>query len=285
MKGLYSEQEVVTVNYSLESFIALSSTSSVIAQEAISDYLFKVKDMFSNTYSSLTGEYNDKMTAYTLDSKYEIANRVRRLNFADIKEHTISKPDGFDGKFVDYLNDLITVSEKQVTSAIRTLESLKMSVSGFINEYSDNKLVTLYNARLYPEVSKEIEKDTKRISSYFTSKTGSVKFKMKDGIRNLADIDHLFKGLTELDRVINQEQLKRITALSKEVSDLVDILLEQNTKSNILTNNSEVKKELINAIYIAAKQVEFVSYLYANAMVFQGSVTNLLEDIKTLSDM
>ena len=69
--------------------------------------------------------------------------------------------------------------------------------------------------------------------------------------------------------------MQDITRLSKEVAEMVDLLIEQNGKSGILLRNDEAKKDLVEMIATGAKSVSLVGYLYANTMYLYKALESL----------
>ena len=63
--------------------------------------------------------------------------------------------------------------------------------------------------------------------------------------------------------------------IANEASDLIDLLIEQNNSSGILLKTEHIKKELVNALHVAAKEVEVAGYLYSNAIFFYSAFKNL----------
>ena len=277
--------EVIKPNFSTEQFVAhYLNTNSTIAQENLSDYFFKIKDMFVNTYNSLSSATNDKIVLDNTASKFETLHKLKRVKYTDIKDYITSKPENFRGKYIDYTLDLINSSKIITENTEATLNNLKLAIASFINEYADNKASTLYGAVYFKEATKLVEENTKELSKYFVDTNSSSKTYIKDVLKSQNDIESLYKNIEVLDTILNQTKINYIAKLTNECADLIDSLMDQNSKTNILANNNSTKKDLINAIHAAAKEVEFLNYLYSNAVIFYSTFGSLVSDLNRVID-
>lgn len=280
---LYSTNEQIKLSFSQEEFVNYYSTSVIISQEALSDYLYKIKDTFSTIYNKLATKI-DKPVIDITTNKFETLHKIKRLKFFNIKDHITSKPENFKGKYVDYTLDLVNSSNVIAENTETTLNNLKLAIASFINEYSEEKIYTLYGSTYFNKANKLVESHTKDISKYFPIANGATKDTIGNLLKTLNDIEALYKNIEILDNNLNLTKINYIAKLTNEAAELVDSLIEQNTKTNILNNNNQAKKELISAIHITAREVEFLNYLYSNAIIFYGSFKNLIDDLNKLAD-
>lgn len=259
-------------------------TNDYIAQEAFSDFLYKIKDKINNFKIILTREINDRATLDVINTKFEMLNRIKRLNFYLISNEITSKPENFKGYYVDYSLDLLKVAKELLPHVENTLNLLKTNISTFINEYEKSNLHTLTFGNYFTKTELFLETHRKAIAKYFPLSNGSSKARIKDILRSLNDIPALYDRIRELDNTLNLAKIEFINNLGKEISDLVDTLIEYNRKTRVFEENSEVKKSLINAIYITAKEIELLAYVYSNMVIFYGAFKHLMDDLKQLSD-
>jgi len=276
---LFSTQDKFDSPFSTEDFCGYYQTASVISNEALSDYLYKIKDAFSTTFNRLTSSTSNKVVIDTTSTKFETLHRVKRVKFIDLKDYITSKPENFRGKYVDYTLDLINVAGVIVPNTEATLGNLKLAIGSFINEYSENKVSKLYGTVYFKEAEKLIEGNRKEIAKYFPSNNGSTKAYIRDVLKTTNDVESLYKNIELLDTILNLSKIEYIAKLTSECVSLVDGLITHNTKTNMLANNNNIKKELISAIHISAREVEFLNYMYANTIIFYGSFKNLIEDL------
>lgn len=281
---LFSNKEKIELNFSMEEFHEHYQSAKVISTESLTDYFYKVKDIFSTAYKSMSGAVNDKIVIDITSTRFETLNRIKRVKFIDIKDYITSKPENFRGKYTDYTLDLLNASKILVENTESTLNNLKLAISSFVNEYSENKVVTLYGAIYFKKAEKLIEENRKNISKYFPDSNGSTKAYILDVLKTTNDIEILYKNIEILDSTLNLSKINYIAKLTNDCVSLIDTLIDQNTRSNILSRNNNIKKELISAIHVSAREVEFLNYLYANAIIFYGCFKNLVNDLNKIVD-
>jgi len=279
MKLYTNTEEIMKIDFSLEEFVDYYQNSSVISEEALSDYLFKIKDTFITIGSKLTNRINDKAVLEITSNKFEVLHIVKRLKFIEVKDFITSKPEGFKGKYIDYTLDLINVSNNVIGNIEETLNSLKTAIGIFINEYNSDKIAELHNNVHFKITADELDKNTKEISKYFKLGDKNTKAKIMDVLKSLNDIEPLYKNIEVLDGVINISKIEYIGKLANEVSELVDSLIEQNAKTKVLEKNDKVKAELVSALNIAAREIELINYIYSNVFIFYGVFKNLIDDL------
>lgn len=281
---LFTNDEIIKPNFSLEQFLQHYNYGTVISQENLSDYFYKIKDIFSTVYNNLSSSVNDKIVVDTTSSRFETLSKLKRVKFIDIKDYMTSKPENFRGKYIDYSLDLINSAKIISENTEVTLNSLKLAISSFINEYSENKVSTLYGVAYFREATKLVEENKKDIAKYFPDTNSSTKAYLKDILKTSNDIEVLYKNIEMLDSILNLSKIDYIAKLTNECTELIDSLIDQNTKTNILSKNNNIKKELINAIHASAKEVEFLNYLYANTIIYYGVFKNLIDDLNKIID-
>ena len=274
--------ESVDIKFSTEKFVDYYNSSNVIAEEALSDYLYKIKDSFATLFKKLSGSVNDKAVLDITSTKFETLHKIKRLKFVNVKDYMVSKPENFKGKYIDYTLDLVNVSGVIVGDVEATLNNLKLAIASFINEFSESKVSSLYGAVYFKKTEKLIEQNKREISKYFPIANGSTKAYVGDLLKTLNDIEALYKNIEVLDSTLNTTKISYISKLTNECADLVDSLIEQNTRSNVLAKNDTAKKELINAIHISAREVELLNYLYSNAIIFYSSFKNLTDELNKI---
>jgi hypothetical protein len=277
MSKLFAGEKIGEKNFSTEEFRNYHGTAKVVSTEAITDFFYKLKDSFNTLSSSIAGLDNDKIVTDVLATRFETSHVAKRVKFVELRDESVSKPEKFKGKYVEFSEDMIKSAGVLVDNTQESLSNLKMAVASFINEYSEDKVATLYGISYFKDAEKVTEAQRKDIAKYFTG--SGVKASVGDVLKSLSDIDVLFSDIQTLDSVLNQSKIEHIGKLANEVSELIDVLIEQNTKTGVLLKNDSVKKELISAVHIVAKEVELVSYLYSNCIFFYSGVKTLSEKI------
>lgn len=264
---------------SREDFNEYCQTAEIVASEAISDYLYKIKDTLATIKNSTISNGSERVIAEALSHRYQVEHVIKRLNFINVKDHTVQKPENFTGKYIDYTKDLLDSSEEVIENTIFILNSLKLALASVIND--NNSTDTIYGDSYFREATKIHEKRTKLISKYFKHNNSSTKAEIGDLLKSLKDIPTIYSTMSSLPTVISEDKIRSINKLAEDVSGIIDLLLE-NT-STITDKSSSVRKDLVNGVYVAARQVELSSYLYTNVLFLSTAVLNLSETLLKLA--
>ena len=281
---LFTEGETPSITLSTEEFNTYYQTASVVSLEAISDYLYKIKDGFSTLKTKLIDLNQDKVLTEAMSTRFETLHVIKRLSFVNVKDHTVYIPESFSGKYVDYVEDLTEVASRLVPATQSTLNNLKLAISSFINEYSEDKVHTLYGLSYFKEAEKQTKVATEKVSEYFKTNSHATQAPISAVLKNLADVDQIYKNLSKLEAAVNLASMEQINKLALDVSDLVDLIIEQNSKTGILLKNNSAKKDLVNIIQIAAKQVEAAAYVYSNTIFLYTAIKRLSERLIVLGN-
>jgi len=282
---LFATTENIKISLEREIFLQHIENSKTISTENLFDFLYSIKDTFINIANKITGNINDKITLDVVSNKYETLNKIKRIDFVKAKDHIVSKPENFEGKYIDYTLTLINSARVISEDTEKTLNNLKLAIGGFINEYRENKALTLYGDIYFKKTEKLIESHRKDIVVFFPHKNLNTKTTLNKVLKSLNDIEPLYKNIEILDSTLNFTRLQFITKITNECAELVDSLIELNTKNNILEKNNHIKKELIKAISISAREVEFLNYIYSNIYIFYGVFKNMIEELHRIEEI
>ena len=273
MKLFSKQDQQPSVTFTLEQFRNYYQTAKVVSTENLSDYLYKVKDTFNTAQKRFDSDY-DRLGVDVQKSRFEVEHVIKRVKFNNLKDYLVSKPENFKGKYVLYIKDMLETSETLLPSTVKTLTTLKLTIASFINEYKESEIFTLYGADYFQSAKENTEQSVKTISKYF-HKDNSTKAHVGEVLRTFNDVPDIYDTVDSVSRILTIDVVKQINKMADEASGLVDNLIEQNGKTGLLVKNDTAKKELIDALYTSAKQVETVSYLYANLIQFYAAYKKL----------
>lgn len=279
MGKLFAEDYSDIVHVSTEQFLEYHAVSKTISQEAIKDFFSIMKDSLVNFKDRYFNEDLSKEAVDAGSNKYEALNVIRRIHIQNLSEEIITVPENFKGELIKYQEALIKHSEDRVADTIVLLENTKIAIAGFINEYAQKDVLSVYKYDYAKASSLSTENSLKEIGKFFPINNGKGKAKVTDVIRNLNDVRTLFTGVVQLSSILRPEKITELSKLSVEIAELTDDLIEVNTTSNILTQNSSAKKELVSMMNISARAVEHVGYLYANTLQLFKSINSLSNKI------
>ena len=280
---LFDNQTPAVLQLSTEQFKDYYQNSVVISQESLSMFFNQIKDSVNSFNAVVFDTSKQRAVIDALSKQYQTEHAIKQLNFMYVSDEYVAIPENFKGKYVDYLDDLINTSSIMVQDTYKTLDNLKLAVSSFINEYSEDKHHTLYGVTYFKASHKLIEKHETEISKYFPKKTNAVKAPIGSILKNFKDVEELHSKIQTLNTYINDKTIHDLQKQANDVVGLIDSLIEQNIRSGVLLKNNESKKQLIDAINTAAKEVEFVSYLFSNTIFFYSAFGKLSERLIELS--
>lgn len=278
MNKLFGGAVTANVQYSTEEFLNYYSKANIVSTEAVLDYLGAIKDKV-NVFSTVVFTDTDNALVDATANRFQVQSVLKRVHFSDIAPEIVMTPERFQGEYTEYLKTLTAAAKEVVPEVTQLLNNLKMAISGFINEYSEDGVLTVYGKSYADASEKIINKQKEKVSKFFPVNKSNTSSRVKDVIRKNGDVETLLNDVKHLEANISHAKLKDIVKLSKEVSDMVDTLIEQNSKNGILLKNDNAKRDLVAMIYTGASGVEFVSYLYANTVYFYKALHSLTQAV------
>lgn len=280
---LFNANDTTSLNMSFESFREYHSNAAVISMESISTFLGQVKDIFSNATNAFNSKKEEHFVEEALSDRYQVQAKIHDVRINDIRNLVISKPESFKGLYVNYLNDLISVSEETIKIFRETSPYLKTAVANFINEYSDAKEDNIYGYTKLKAAEKKNKELISVIGSYFSLPANRVKTYPGEVLKSTKDIPELYDLLGKLSKdSINPTVFKELENEVKSISELIDALIQHNISTSVLLKNNDAKKELIECISILAHITEFYASLYARTIHYCAAFKSLTTAIKTL---
>lgn len=280
---LYNNETMKVSEFSMEEFITHYRTASCISTEAISDYLYKAKDMMNTLYNKTINGDIDFVASDALSVRYETEHVIKRLKVSEVKSYTVQKPEGFQGKYVKYSTDLLKAAGLISGIAFESIAVLKANVGKYINDSVDQNVDKLFGKQLFSEANRIVQEDIiKTIGGYFK---GGKDTKVEIGslLGNLNDIIVINENVSKLSSVINKDQGIEMVRKVTELTEIIDGLVEQEKLNPTLIKNSSVKKDLMEAIYVVSKLVEAYGYVYANMLAFYKAHRDLSDKLITIA--
>lgn len=276
---LYNQTDKIVPNVSMEKFLEQYATSSVISTESVDLFLAKVKDSLQ---AGVAKVYSDepRYIEEMLSNKRTTIVKAREVKFQYFAQETVSKPESFSGYYTQYLKELLVVSNEVSHATDYLLDTLKMTVGTFINEYNDEKQDQIYGAVAYSNAAKKIESHKKSISNYFKAPAGKVKTQVKDVLKSLQDMEVLYSQMEPISEIFTDAKVKALGRKISSVTDMVDALVQVNMTSGVLTKKKESKDKLLNAIHTTAEYVEYYHALLAHWVFFCKAFTDLTQALE-----
>ena len=203
MKKLLSKDDVIEYNITLEQFLEQSKTLNSISTESASNFLYSIKDILVNGAKSVTDRTGENELYEALSDKFKVLNIVKNMNTSELKEEVVLTPEKFKGKYVDYLKNINGATEHLHMETVKLLDTIKMAIAGFVNEYKPGNSMVLYGVDYAIRFDKRRETSIKEISKYFPHSKAVAKSRAVDVIKSVKDMDEIYNGITTLASNIN----------------------------------------------------------------------------------
>lgn len=278
MKKLYTKDSTPVITLSAEQFIRYHKTAAVISTENLDVYLSKIKDTFLGV-DRLVDVKTERFFKEVDSNRYETISRAKKVKFVNFRSEVVSKPEQFKGYYLEYAEQLNKSGEVITELVDVLLSNLKLAVSTFINEYNLEKSDMMYGSKSFTDGAKILEHEKGAIASYFKAPAGKVRDKVQDLLKSNADFEPIFKEFDTLKKVYTEERHKEIQAHVKSVTELVDVMIDLNIKSNVLNRNDALKRQLMEAIHTTAQVVEFHYAMYAHTVFLAKAFTELTQTL------
>lgn len=235
----------------------------MVSSESVGLFLAKVQDKFTSTLGGISSDQS-KYVQETQSNRRAAIVKSKQVKLQYFRHEVVSKQDSYSGYYTEYLKTL-NASARTVDSKTRILlETLKMTVGTFINEFNDEKIDQIYGHVIYLDATKSLPSYKSNIAQFFNAPSGKVKTHVEDVIKSMQDIETLYGQIDTLGQLFSPEKVKEVQQQVQSVTDLIDSLVQININSGVLNRSVNCKKHLIEAIHITAQYVEYYHALLAN---------------------
>lgn len=259
-----------------EDFATYYQNARVVSMESISQYLHRIKDTFHSAKNFITSD-QDKFVQETLNNKHETLYLVKTVPYNEFRLETVSRPEMFSSLYVDYLQDLQDTGKQVHEVTLRCLDNLKLAVATFINEHQDGQLDTIYGARYFEQDKKILQSAKDLHKKHFKAPQNKTKTTVQSVIRSMTDFDKIYPLIDNCASTLNSLNASHIDKQVKDVTELINTLVDHNLKTGILVNSQDAKKELVAAIDQTARSVEFFAALCAEFLGVCAGFKSLTE--------
>lgn len=273
---IYSPNDTAPNHIAHEQFSVYYRNASVVSMESLTQYLHRVRDTFTGVVGLVSFE-QDKFVMETLSNKYEALHLAKQVKFADFRTDLVSRPETFSSLYVDYLEDLSEIAAITHTSVLKSIDTLKMAVASFINDHQEGQVDSLYGARYFQVEKKVIDAQRERNKKHFKAPQNKTKTTVQTVIKSMTDFEKIYPLIDGCAATLNHPNADSLEKSVRDVTDLIDALVEQNLKTGVLIKSQGAKKELVESIDQTARAVEFYTAMYAE---FFG----VCSSFKTLTD-
>ena len=252
-----------------------------IHKETLSYYYYKIKDTLSTSSTALLNSYNSSIVPTILSKRTLTESKLPGINFNDIKYTDIVKPVNFSGKYINYASDIIISSNEMIANIEFTLNNLIIAINTFIDDYNEGTLDNIYGYTYFKDAFNISNNNLNFISNYFPYTDGVTKTDVGNLLNSLNDVSPIYNYIISLDNILNSSLFQEINILVTEILNIIDSLIEQNNSLTESVKSINAENELINALYIATKEIDVIRYIYNNTVSFYTCFNELTKFLRT----
>lgn len=260
---LYQRDTHFQPQVTAEQFAHQYRHAGVVSAEGLSLFFAKVQDSFASVMGSLDPE-QARYVQETMDHQRAATLQAKQVKLQYFRHEVVSKPESFEGYYTEYLKVLYPCAKAVDSQTRQLLETLKMAVGTFINEYNDEKIDQVYGHVTFAAAQKSLPGYKKDVAQFFTAPAGKVKTQVEKVLKSMQDIEVLYAQVTPLAQIFTPSAVEALQQQVQSVTDLVDSLVQVNMTSGVLNKSVASKQHLIDAIHITAQYVEYYHALLAH---------------------
>lgn len=205
----------------------------------------------------------------------KVANEIIYTNYG---ERLISKPENFQGHFLDYAEVLNSIASDLYKLRAEVMPQYIGVLSSFLTN-KDDKIALKDYTNIYTKLANERTNATNKLKQFFPKDNGLSKVEFKKVVARLADLKPLYATTSTLDKLQVKSNLVIIQNDVTQCTELLNMLIEQVNNGTITNVSSNAAMNIANGAYEVAKFVEFVGVVYFDSMVFINIVNNLAEQM------
>jgi len=254
------------------------------------NFLPNVINSFKKTLASLFNSLKDSEAAIKglLDKKEVSLANVKiygesvkvtdKIIYTNYGERLISKPENFQGHFLDYAEVLHSVASDLYKLRAEVMPQYIGVLSSFLTN-KDDKIALKDYTNIYTKLANERASATGKLKQFFPKDNGLSKVEFKKVVARLADLKPLYNTTSTLDKLQVKSNLVIIQNDVTQCTELLNMLIEQVNNGSITNISSNAAMNIANGAYEVAKFVEFVGVVYFDSMVFINIVNRLAEEM------
>lgn len=277
-----------TIMSDFEVKVSLETQLEQLALEA--NFLPNVINSFKKTLTSLFTSLKDSEAAIKglIDKKEQSLANVKiytdsvriidSISYANYGERLISKPENFQGHFLDYAEVLHTVASDLYKLRAEVIPQYIGVLSSFLTN-KDDKIALKDYTNIYTKLANERTSATNKLKQFFPRDNGLTKVEFKKVVARLADLKPLYDQTSILAKLQTKNNLVIIQNDVTQCTELLNMLIEQVNNGSITNISSNAAVNIANGAYEVAKFVEFVGIVYFDTMVFVNIVNRLAEEM------
>lgn len=253
-----------------------------IVMESVQDLsLFKT---FLPKAAELIRSYLPNLSTLAETQSAKVNNRVRRdlvtklskNSFITYEDTLVFVPEGFTGKYEDYMDVLLAVGKSITSDAVKVITDYNTELAIFLSNADLRNAVKSHTAH-YEKIRKIRESHTKHIEAYFKSNTTLSRQKLSSVADRFQDFVSIFNKEDELRSLKARQNYQALVGEIQKTNDLLLLIKSRLDTGDISKFSSQVAKNLADGSYEVAKYIEFVAIYGYRLESLLASIDNTAE--------
>lgn len=182
------------------------------------------------------------------------------MNFVKMGHFPVQTPEGFVGRYNPYLEFLSNKGIKYINEAVGHLQAYHTEISRFISS-RDAKMLSKDNTRAIAAMEKNLEEMKEELASFFDASTANALKPISALFDRGEDIKQALRKSKDLNRARMGIKSKEVLNLTKDISEMLDLVIEQADSDKLSAISPEAINNLAQGALVAAHFVEFIGVL------------------------
>lgn len=279
IKEILREEQQVSLEARAVDILELNNISTESLVGFFKEFGAKTVDLTKAILPSFAERsYKDSVRRSSL-----VKTKIKTMNNLDLANIVIVVPESFSGNMIIYTEDLITAYDSIVDSTKDLLLSILSDISANINVSETGMIQSPMSYTKAKNIRVKREAFQKKISGMFNQKKPKSHSKVIDHFRSTSEVVDIYDRLASLERTLGKTTIDDILKLTDKLVKELNMYIEIAKSNEIDRKSSRAFKELTESVYEAAKDVEFIGYLQANALQLYKSIQDLGEKVNKYS--
>lgn len=249
-----------------------NAVRSVVAINLESAITANMINTFRNVFPSISGYFKEVVLNFTsvdeTDFNYSKVSHafgaaqgsVDKINFMKFGHTLLQTPEGFKGRYPEYLNWLTKEGMNYIDAAKSALDNYYRELSIFISS-KEAKLSLKDYTRLYGDMEKALEGVKDGLGSFFDSRTANALRTADSLFDRASDISVTIKAAGDLNRKRLTIKGKEIMNITNEIANLINLLVETSENDKIPQVSGPAAQSIAQGAMVIAHYIEFIGVL------------------------
>ncbi len=284
MKTLFTNYEPIinTSDISINNRLEGLSLEAISVANVIEVFKGILPDLTTKIFETLDTlsfykENNSPEIKELLSNYKELDKKLKLINYVEKRDMLISVPEGFKGNLTVYIKDIENLTNKIYPVANKLLNEYRLILSAFLTN-KDQKISLTDHTNFFNSIKRDREGFISTLSSYQTNNNSS-KARLGTAINRISDIDNLVIKIESINRVRNSNNIKDLVSTIKEITFLLDTIIERVSIGDINNISGASAKNLSEGAYEVAKYIEFVSLFNFKVEQITTTIIKLVQQL------